>query len=147
MFVLTPLVMVFPLSAGGLAFEDALFEAVSAITTTGLSTAGSVEGLSPTLLFSRSWMQWFGGLGIAVLSVALLMGQHAAARRLAEPTEVDNIATTARRQARQVLQRNGLRDRVVLETDGQLKTGRDIAIAALPDTPQEIVFDPHLKSG
>jgi trk system potassium uptake protein TrkH len=103
-FVLTPLVMAFPLTAAGLPLEDALFEAVSAVTTTGLSTAGSVEGRPPMFLFARSWMQWFGGLGIAVLSVALLMGQHAAARRLAEPTEVDNIATTARRQARQVLQ-------------------------------------------
>jgi len=103
-FVLTPLVMVFPLGASGLPLEDALFEAISAVTTTGLSTVGSVDELSPVLLFTRSWMQWYGGLGIAVLSVALLMGQHAAARRLAEPTEVENIATTARRQARQVLQ-------------------------------------------
>jgi len=102
-FLLTPLVMAWPMGAGGLPLEDALFEAVSAVTTTGLSTAGSVEGQSTMLLFGRSWMQWYGGLGIAVLSVALLMGQHAAARRLAEPTEADNIATTARRQARQVL--------------------------------------------
>jgi len=34
-------------------------------------------------------------------------------------------------EARQVLQQNGLRDRVVLETDGQLKTARDVAIACL----------------
>ncbi len=103
-FVLAPLVMAFPLTAGGLPFEDALFEAVSAITTTGLSTAGAIEGHSPVFLFARAWMQWYGGLGIAVLSVALLMGHHAAARRLAEPTESENIATTARTQARQALQ-------------------------------------------
>ena len=102
-FLLTPLVMTFPLAASGLPFEDVLFEAVSAITTTGLSTTGTVEGLSRTFMFARAWMQWYGGLGIAVLSVALLMGPHAAARRLAEPTESENIATTARTQARQVL--------------------------------------------
>ena len=34
-------------------------------------------------------------------------------------------------EAHQVLVRNGLRDRVVLQTDGMLRTGRDIAIAAL----------------
>jgi len=34
-------------------------------------------------------------------------------------------------EAHQVLLRNGLRDFVVLETDGQLKTGRDVAIACL----------------
>jgi trk system potassium uptake protein TrkH len=102
-FVLTPLVMLFPLGASGLPLVDLLFEAVSAVTTTGLSTAGPAEGLPPMLLFARSWMQWYGGLGIAALSVALLMGQHAAARRLAESTEADDIATTARHQARQVL--------------------------------------------
>ena len=34
-------------------------------------------------------------------------------------------------EAQQVLQRNGLRSRVVLQTDGQLKTGRDVVVAAL----------------
>lgn len=102
-FVLAPLVMLYPLSAAGLPLEDALFEAVSAVTTTGLSTAGPAQDLPPMLLFARAWMQWYGGLGIAALSVALLMGQHAAARRLAEPTGGDDIATTARHQARQVL--------------------------------------------
>ena len=34
-------------------------------------------------------------------------------------------------EAQQVLMRNGLRSRVVLQTDGQLKTGRDVVVAAL----------------
>ncbi len=34
-------------------------------------------------------------------------------------------------EAHQVLMKNGLRSRVVLQTDGQLRTGRDIAIATL----------------
>lgn len=34
-------------------------------------------------------------------------------------------------EAHQTLVRNGLRDRVILQTDGQLRTGRDIAIAAI----------------
>ncbi|MCC6809051.1 MAG: glutamate synthase large subunit [Deltaproteobacteria bacterium] len=34
-------------------------------------------------------------------------------------------------EAQQVLVKNGLRERVVLETDGQLKTGRDVVIAAM----------------
>jgi glutamate synthase (ferredoxin) len=34
-------------------------------------------------------------------------------------------------EAQQVLLLNGLRDRVVLEVDGQLKTGRDVVVAAL----------------
>lgn len=34
-------------------------------------------------------------------------------------------------ETQQVLVKNGLRDRIVLQTDGQLKTGRDVVIAAL----------------
>jgi glutamate synthase (NADPH/NADH) large chain len=34
-------------------------------------------------------------------------------------------------EAHQVLVKNGLRDRVVLQTDGMLRTGRDVAIAAM----------------
>jgi len=102
-FVLTPALMAIPLAAGGLAFGDALFEAVSAITTTGLTTLGSVEGASASFLFERAWLQWCGGLGISVLSVALLLGHHAAARRLAEPVSEINLVTTARAQARQIL--------------------------------------------
>ncbi len=102
-FVVTPFIMTFPLTAGGLAVIDTFFEAVSGITTTGLSTAGSTADRSPVFLFARSWMQWYGGLGIAALSVALLMGHHGAARGLVQPPERDNLATTARIQARQVL--------------------------------------------
>jgi trk system potassium uptake protein len=102
-FVLVPVIMTFPLTATGLPWLDAFFEATSAVTTTGLSTAGAAEGLTPAFLFGRAWMQWYGGLGIAVLSVALLMGHHAAARRLVEPLENEGFATTARTQARNVL--------------------------------------------
>ncbi len=34
-------------------------------------------------------------------------------------------------EAQQVLQMNGLRDRIVVQVDGQLKTGRDVVVAAL----------------
>ncbi|MGD8242244.1 MAG: glutamate synthase large subunit, partial [Desulfobacterales bacterium] len=34
-------------------------------------------------------------------------------------------------EAHQILQMNGLRDRIVVETDGQLKTARDVAVACL----------------
>jgi len=102
-FVLTPAFMAIPLAVGGLAPDDAIFEAVSAITTTGLSTLSTVEGASSTFLFERAWLQWCGGLGISVLSVALLMRQHAATRRLTDPLSDANLVTTARTQARQIL--------------------------------------------
>jgi trk system potassium uptake protein TrkH len=102
-FALLPLPLTLPLSASGLPYPDVLFETVSAITTTGLTTLESVEARSPTFLFTRAWMQWIGGLGIVVLSVALLMGHHAAVRRLAVPSGLEEFETTARTYARQVL--------------------------------------------
>ncbi len=102
-FILSPLLMSYPMTAGGLSWYDAVFEAISAVTTTGLTTLPSVENLPHTFLFARAWMQWYGGLGIVVLSIALLMGHHIASRRLAESTSGEELATTARTYARRVL--------------------------------------------
>ncbi|MBP6699747.1 MAG: TrkH family potassium uptake protein [Halioglobus sp.] len=103
-FLLTPLVMSWPLAAAGIAPVDALFEAVSGVTTTGLSSLGGIEQRSALFLFARAWMQWYGGLGIVVLSVALLMGHHAAARRLADPIESgEMLVATARTHAQHSL--------------------------------------------
>lgn len=100
-FLISPLLMSWPMMTDGIPFVDALFEAISAVTTTGLSTLGSIEHRSTTFLFARAWMQWYGGLGIVVLSVALLMGHHAAARRLADPVESgETLVVTARTHAR-----------------------------------------------
>lgn len=53
-------------------FTNAVFEAVSGFTTTGASVLYSIETLSHSLLFWRSFIQWVGGLGIVLLSVAVL---------------------------------------------------------------------------
>lgn len=103
-FVLTPLLMSYPLMATDLPFEDALFEAVSGVTTTGLSSLAGVEDKARTFLFTRAWMQWYGGLGIVVLSVSLLMGYQAASRRLIDPEAASpDLVSTTRTHARQVL--------------------------------------------
>ena len=103
-FILAPLLMSYPLMAGGLAFGDALFEAVSALTTTGLTTVTGMQERPAAFVFLRAWMQWYGGLGIVVLSVALLMGHSTAARRLAEPaTTGETVVATTRTHARRVL--------------------------------------------
>lgn len=104
-FLMAPLLMSFPLMGSGLSFVDALFEAVSGVTTTGLSILGNVEDQSKTLLFSRAWSQWYGGLGIVVFSVALLIKHHIAARQLIRPTGegAEGIATTTRIHARRML--------------------------------------------
>ncbi|MGD8526932.1 MAG: potassium transporter TrkG [Thioalkalispiraceae bacterium] len=103
-FIISPLLMSWPMMAADIAFIDAWFEALSGVTTTGLSALGSVEQRSATFLFSRAWMQWYGGLGIVILSVALLMGHHAATSRLVEPVESgERFVSTARSHARHSL--------------------------------------------
>ncbi len=51
---------------------DALFESVSGFTTTGSSILSNIEGLPRGLLFWRSFIQWIGGMGIILLSIAIL---------------------------------------------------------------------------
>ncbi len=53
-------------------FVDAFFESVSGFTTTGSSILTNVEAVSKGLLFWRSLIQWMGGMGIIVLSIAIL---------------------------------------------------------------------------
>jgi len=53
-------------------FVDAVFESVSGFTTTGASILTNIEAVSRGLLFWRSFIQWLGGMGIIVLSVAIL---------------------------------------------------------------------------
>jgi len=53
-------------------FVDAFFESVSGFTTTGASIFSDVEVLPRGLLLWRSFIQWLGGMGIIVLSIAIL---------------------------------------------------------------------------
>jgi len=103
-YLLAAAALAYPLAAGGLAGLDALFEAVSGVTTTGLTTVAGIERQPRVFLFARAWAQWYGGLGIVVLSVALLLGNHVAARRLVDPEGAgENLAATMRAHARRVL--------------------------------------------
>ena len=51
---------------------DAYFETVSGFTTTGATLLTDVEVLPKGLLFWRSFSHWVGGMGVLVLSLALL---------------------------------------------------------------------------
>jgi len=53
-------------------FTDAFFESTSGFTTTGASILQDIEGVSKSLLLWRSLIQWLGGMGIIVLSLAIL---------------------------------------------------------------------------
>lgn len=53
-------------------FTNAFFETISGFTTTGASILNDIEALPHGLLFWRSIIQWMGGMGIIVLSLAVL---------------------------------------------------------------------------
>jgi trk system potassium uptake protein TrkH len=53
-------------------YTDAFFETISGFTTTGSSILNDIEALPHGLLFWRSLIQWLGGMGIIVLSLAIL---------------------------------------------------------------------------
>jgi len=53
-------------------FTDALFEAMSAITTTGSTVFVGLDALPAGTLLWRGMLQWFGGLGIVVVAMIFL---------------------------------------------------------------------------
>ncbi|MFW6213303.1 MAG: TrkH family potassium uptake protein [Spirochaetota bacterium] len=53
-------------------YTDAFFETMSGFTTTGATILTDIEALPLSLLFWRSLTHWLGGMGIIVLTVAIL---------------------------------------------------------------------------
>jgi len=78
----------FLLSGAIPSFTNAFFESTSGITTTGATIIDDIEVLPKSILFWRSLMQWLGGMGIIVFSMALLplLGGEAAQLFDAEST-------------------------------------------------------------
>ena len=62
----------FVLSGAISSYTDAFFETISGFTTTGASILNDIESIPYGLLFWRSLTQWLGGMGIIVLSIAIL---------------------------------------------------------------------------
>ncbi len=55
-----------------LTLSEAMFEAVSGITTTGATIINGLDRLPPGILLWRSILQWMGGLGVIALSLFVL---------------------------------------------------------------------------
>ena len=55
-----------------MSLTDAVFESMSGLTTTGATVLSGLDQLPPAILYYRQQLQWFGGLGIIVLAVAVL---------------------------------------------------------------------------
>jgi trk system potassium uptake protein TrkH len=63
-----PLLLALP----NLTFTRAFFETMSGLTTTGSTVLTNLDGLPRSLIFWRASLQWFGGLGIIVMALAVL---------------------------------------------------------------------------
>jgi trk system potassium uptake protein TrkH len=56
----------------GMTFTDAYFEAMAGLTATGGTVLSALDGLPLSLHVWRALLQWFGGMGVIVLAVAVL---------------------------------------------------------------------------
>jgi trk system potassium uptake protein len=60
------------LALPSLSLTGAYFEAVSGLTTTGSTVLTGIDALPPSLNFWRHSLEWFGGLAIIVMALAVL---------------------------------------------------------------------------
>ncbi len=56
----------------GVSLTDAFFESVSAFTTTGATVLTGLDSMPHSILLYRQQLQWLGGMGVIVLTVAIL---------------------------------------------------------------------------
>jgi trk system potassium uptake protein TrkH len=63
-----PLLIALP----GLSFTDAFFETMSGLSTTGATVLVGIDFLPPSINLWRHALNWYGGMGIIVLVVAIL---------------------------------------------------------------------------
>jgi len=63
-----PLLLLLP----HLTFTEAYFEAMSGLTTTGATVLTGLDNLAPSINLWRHTLEWFGGLAMIVLAVAVL---------------------------------------------------------------------------
>jgi trk system potassium uptake protein TrkH len=103
-FGLASVVLTPAMAAHGLSWIDAWFHAVSAVTTTGLTTLPDSFEAGFSFHFLGAWVQWVGGLGVLVLALALLMHSGPALARLGiDERETESLAGGARAHTRHAL--------------------------------------------
>ena len=73
-WIVIPILGAIPFYASGEipSFVDAIFESVSGFTTTGSTILTDIEALSRGMIFWRSFTHWVGGMGVLVLTIAIL---------------------------------------------------------------------------
>jgi trk system potassium uptake protein len=63
-----PLLLALP----GMSYTDVFFETMSGLTTTGATVIAGLDTLPPAINLWRHALQWYGGMGIIVLAIAVL---------------------------------------------------------------------------
>ncbi|WP_337247140.1 TrkH family potassium uptake protein [Photobacterium halotolerans] len=53
-------------------YSDAVFESISALTTTGATILSGLDNMPKSFLLYRQFLQWMGGLGVVIFVVAVL---------------------------------------------------------------------------
>lgn len=103
-FVVASLLVAPPFMVLGMPPLDAVFEAVSGITSTGLSLAVGAEDWPIPGHLLRGWIQWCGGFAIALAGLAIFAGSSGASLSMSSTniTDRDNLSSI-KAQARQVL--------------------------------------------
>jgi trk system potassium uptake protein len=62
----------FVIALPGLSYTDAFFETMSGLTTTGSTVIVGLDALQPGINLWRHALQWYGGMGVVVLAIAIL---------------------------------------------------------------------------
>ncbi|MBN9565906.1 MAG: TrkH family potassium uptake protein, partial [Alphaproteobacteria bacterium] len=71
-FTITFASLPFILSSHNHSITDSLFEATSALTTTGATIINHLDKTNPGILLWRGILQWLGGVGIIVMALTIL---------------------------------------------------------------------------
>jgi len=71
-WVLVAFVGALPFLVLGITLTDAMFESMSALTTTGSTVLTGLDLLPPGVLLWRALLQWVGGIGIVAVAILLL---------------------------------------------------------------------------
>jgi len=59
-----------------ISFVDAVFESISALTTTGATVIVGLDDLPKSILFYRQFLQWLGGMGYSQSSLDYLFNLY-----------------------------------------------------------------------
>jgi len=85
-WILISLVSAIPYRTAGVIpnYLDAVWESISGYTTTGATVITDIESVSKSFLYFRATTQWFGGMGVLVIMIAILSKHDKASIALAK---------------------------------------------------------------